>query len=251
MPKLSVNVDHIATIREARKCREPDPVAAAVLAELAGANGITVHLREDRRHIQERDVKILRQTISTKLNLEMAPTPEMVQFAIDSLPDMVTLVPESREELTTEGGLNVAAKVNELEKVTSSLKIHHIYVSCFIDPEIEQIKAAKKAGASCVEFHTGSYCNAFDYGEDDMAWQMELDKIEKMAQMAVKSGLEVNAGHGLNYQNVHYIAAIPEIQELSIGHSIISRASLLGMNQSVKDMLGILEKTTSQASTVI
>ena len=185
MATLSVNIDHIATIREARKGREPDPVAAAVLVELAGAHGITVHLREDRRHIQDRDVKLLRQTTSTKLNLEMAPTSEMVQFAIDTLPDMVTLVPESREELTTEGGLNVLGKISEMEKIISSLKIHEIFVSLFIDPEIEQIKAAKKAGATAIELHTGTYCNAYDYGEDDISWQMELDKIEKMTQIKI------------------------------------------------------------------
>jgi len=244
MATLSVNIDHIATLREARKGREPDPIAAAVLAELAGANGITVHLREDRRHIQERDVKLLRQTISTKLNLEMASTRDMVQFAIDTLPDQVTLVPENREELTTEGGLNVAAKVNEIEKITSSLKMHEIFVSLFVDPEIDQIKAARKAGAAAIELHTGSYCNAFDYREDNMAWQMELDKIEKITQMAVKNDLIVNAGHGLNYKNVGYIAAITDIHELNIGHSIVSRASLVGMEKAVKDMLGLLNRTS-------
>jgi pyridoxine 5-phosphate synthase len=244
MATLSVNIDHIATLREARKGREPDPISAAVLVELAGAHGITVHLREDRRHIQERDVKILGQIITTKLNLEMAATNDMVQFAIDTLPDQVTLVPESREELTTEGGLNVTGKINELEKTISSLKMHDIFVSLFINPEIEQIKASKKCGADAVELHTGTYCNAFNFGEDKMAWQMELDKIEKMTQMAVKNDLVVNAGHGLNYQNVQYITAIPNIQELNIGHSIISRSSLVGLDKAVRDMLAILQRSS-------
>lgn len=242
MPKLGVNIDHIATLREARKGREPDPVAAAVLVELAGAHGITVHLREDRRHMQERDVKILRQIVTTKLNLEMAPTQEMVQFAIDVLPDQVTLVPENREELTTEGGLNVAGKTEEIEKVIASLRKHDIFTSLFINPEIDQIKAAKKAGASCLEFHTGNYCNAYDYGEDEMAWQMELDKLEKMTQMAVRHDFVVNAGHGLNYHNVEPVAAIPDLQELNIGHSIISRAALVGQERAVVEMLRLLEK---------
>jgi pyridoxine 5-phosphate synthase len=244
MATLSVNIDHIATLREARKGREPDPISAAVLVELAGADGITIHLREDRRHIQERDAKLLRQTISTKLNLEMAATTDMVQFAIDVLPDQVTLVPENREEITTEGGLNVAGKVSEIEKTVSSLKMHEIFVSLFIDPDIEQIKAATRTGAQAIELHTGTYCNAYDYGEDEMAWQMELDKIEKMTQMALKSDLVINAGHGLNYQNVGYISSISDLNELNIGHSIISRASLIGMERAVKDMLEILRRTS-------
>ena len=246
MATLSVNIDHIATLREARKGREPDPIAAAVLVELAGADGLTVHLREDRRHMQERDVKLLRQTLATKLNLEMAATTDMVQFAIDILPDQVTLVPENREEITTEGGLNVAGKVGDIEKAVSSLKMHEIFVSLFIDPEIDQIKAATKTGAQAIELHTGTYCNAYDFGEDDMAWQMELDKIEKMTQMALKSELVVNAGHGLNYQNVEYISSISDINELNIGHSIVSRASLVGMERAVKDMLEILRRTSGQ-----
>jgi len=236
MPKLSVNIDHIATLREARKGREPDPVAAAVLAELAGADGITVHLREDRRHIQERDVKLLRQTATTRLNLEMAATPEMTQFAIDILPDLVTLVPENREELTTEGGLNIAARANEIEKVCLALKKHDIFVSIFIDPEVELVRAAKRAGADGVEFHTGPYCNAYDFSGDQLAWQMELAKVEKMVHMAGKLDLNVNAGHGLNYRNVGHIAAIAGIHELNIGHSIVSRAALVGLSEAVREM---------------
>jgi pyridoxine 5-phosphate synthase len=165
MPKLGVNIDHVATIREARKVREPDPVSAATLCELAGAHGITVHLREDRRHMQERDVRLLRQTVSTHLNLEMAATPEMLQFAIDVLPDMVTLVPEKREELTTEGGLDVAGKVDEIAKVVNSLHKHDVSVSLFIDPDLTQIKAAGRTGARFVELHTGAYASAYDFGE--------------------------------------------------------------------------------------
>ncbi len=241
MAKLSVNIDHIATLREARKGREPDPIAGAVLAELAGAEGITVHLREDRRHIQERDVKLLRQTVSTRLNLEMAATEDMIQFAIDVCPDIVTIVPESREELTTEGGLNVAAKTKELERAVLSLKRHNIQVSLFIDPEMDQLKAAKKTGASAVEFHTGTYCNAFDHGESEMAWQVELDKIEKMSLVAHRNNLIVNAGHGLNYQNILPIVAIPNIAELNIGHSIISRSVLVGLDRAVKDMRELIK----------
>jgi pyridoxine 5-phosphate synthase len=240
MPKLGVNIDHVATIREARKGREPDPVAAALLAELAGAHGITVHLREDRRHIQDRDVKLLRQTISTKLNLEMAPTQEMVQFAIDTQPDMVTLVPESREEITTEGGLDVDRQMSVIEKVISSFKIHNIFVSLFIDPEIAQVKAAKKCGADCIEIHTGAYANAYEFEDQEAHWEIELDKVEKASQVAQKHGLAVNAGHGLNYQNVAPIASIPGMQELNIGHSIVSRSVLVGMDSAIRDMLKLM-----------
>lgn len=239
MPKLGVNIDHIATLREARKIREPDPVSAALLAELAGAHGITAHLREDRRHIQERDIRLLRQTVTTHLNLEMAASPEMLQFAIDVLPDMVTLVPERREELTTEGGLDVAGRLADVEKIVTSLRKHDVEVSLFIDPEITQVKAAVRAGASFVEFHTGAYCNAYDYGEG-YAWADELAKIEDMVQLALKNNLVVNAGHGLNYHNVKPIADIKGMEELNIGHSIIGRACLVGMEKAVKDMLRLL-----------
>lgn len=238
---LGVNIDHIATIREARKIREPDPIAAAVLAELAGCHGITVHLREDRRHIQERDVRLLRGVVTTHLNLEMAPTNEMVQFAVDVLPDMVTLVPESRQEITTEGGLNVAAKVDDLTKVVQTLKSNDIMVSLFVDSETDQVKAARKVGADFVEFHTGRFCTAFD-----MAGQQELDRelslIQDQVALAIKYGLRVNAGHGLNYRNVGYIAAIEGIEELNIGHSIISRAALVGMDRAVKEMLELIRR---------
>jgi pyridoxine 5-phosphate synthase len=239
MPKLGVNIDHIATIREARKIREPDPIAAAAICELAGADGITAHLREDRRHMQERDIRLLRQTVTTHLNLEMAPTPEMVQFAIDVLPDMVTLVPEKREELTTEGGLNVAGMVDEITKIVNSLRKHKVEVSLFIDAELHQVKAAARTGATIIELHTGQYASAYDFGEG-LDWQEELAKLDNMAQVAQKSDLLVNAGHGLNYRNVGPICDIKGLWELNIGHSIIGRAVLVGLDRAVRDMVALL-----------
>lgn len=240
MPKLGVNIDHVATIRETRKVREPDPVSAAAVCELAGAHGITVHLREDRRHIQERDVRLLRQTVTTHLNLEMAASPEMLQFAIDLLPDMVTLVPERREELTTEGGLDVLTKADEIARMVSSLQKHKVAVSLFIEPDLQQVKAAVRSGAHFIELHTGAYSSAYDYGDGD-EWEEELVKIENMSQVAQKSGLMVNAGHGLNYRNVGPVAEIKGIYELNIGHSIVSRAVLVGMERAVRDMLDLIK----------
>ncbi|MEO7425657.1 MAG: pyridoxine 5'-phosphate synthase [Fibrobacteria bacterium] len=240
MAKLGVNIDHIATIREARKVREPDPVAAALLCELAGADGITVHLREDRRHMQERDIRLLRQTVTTHLNLEMASSPEMLQFAIDILPDMVTLVPEKREELTTEGGLDVAARIDEISKVVNSLHKHDVAVSLFIDPELHQVKAAVRTGAHFIELHTGSYASAYEFGEGN-EWEEDLVKLDNMAQVAQKSGLTVNAGHGLNYRNVGPIADIKGIWELNIGHAIIGRAALVGLDRAVRDMVALIK----------
>jgi pyridoxine 5-phosphate synthase len=240
MPKLGVNIDHVATIREARKIREPDPIAAATLCELAGAHGITVHLREDRRHMQERDVRLLRQTVTTHLNLEMAASPEMLQFAIDVLPDMVTLVPEKREELTTEGGLDVVSKLDEITKIVNSLHKHDVSVSLFIDPDLHQIKAAVRTGASFVELHTGAYASAYDFGEGN-EWEEELVKLDNMAQVAQRSGLMVNAGHGLNYRNVGPVAEIKGLWELNIGHSIVGRAVLVGFDRAVRDMLDLIK----------
>ena len=240
MPKLGVNIDHIATIRQARKVRDPDPIAAAVLCELAGAHGITVHLREDRRHMQERDVRLLRQTVSTDLNLEMAASAEMLQFAIDLLPNMVTLVPERREELTTEGGLDVVTKVDEIARMVTSLQKHKVEVSLFIEPDLAQVKAAVRTGAHFIELHTGAYANAYDYG-DGTEWEEELVKIENMAQVAQRSGLVVNAGHGLNYRNVQHIANIKGMYELNIGHSIVGRAALVGLDRAVRDMLALIQ----------
>lgn len=242
--KLGVNIDHIATIREARKIREPDPVAAAVLAELAGCHGITAHLREDRRHIQDRDIRLLRGMVTTHLNMEMAPSPEMIQFALDLHPDMATLVPENRLEITTEGGLNVAAKAEELSQAIAKLKQNDILVSVFIDPESSQVKAAKKVGADFVEFHTGKYSNAYDMG-DSREVESELSAIQDMTLLAHKYGLRINAGHGLNYRNVGPIAAIPHIEELNIGHSIIGRAALVGMERAVKEMLEAIRRADS------
>ncbi|MFP4416783.1 MAG: pyridoxine 5'-phosphate synthase [Chitinispirillaceae bacterium] len=236
MATLGVNIDHIATIRQARKSREPDPVQAAVLAELAGAHGITAHLREDRRHIQDRDIYMLKQTVSTHLNMEMAATNEMVQIAIDVTPYMATLVPEKREEQTTEGGLTVRGKESELAKVVESLQEHNILVSLFIDPDIQQIKAAAKTGATHVELHTGYYANA-----RRRARLEELAKLQDCAIAAHKLGLNVNAGHGLDYQNVERVARLEHIAELNIGHSIVARASLVGLDKAVRDMISLID----------
>lgn len=239
MKILGVNIDHIATIREARKIREPDPVHAAVLAELGGADQITVHLREDRRHIQERDVRILRQTVTTRLNLEMAATAEMLQFAISILPDMVTLVPENRHEVTTEGGLDVAGHMEHIEKTVETLKKHDIEVSLFIDPDTRQLKAAKKCGAQAIEIHTGQYATATEQG-DTAEIAKELATIQDHVNLAVKYGLKCNVGHGLNYRNVQAIAAIPGVEELNIGHSIIGRSTMVGMKEAVAEMKRII-----------
>ena len=240
MVKLGVNIDHAATLREARKGREPDPVFIALQAELAGAHGITLHLREDRRHIQDRDTSLLRKLIRTRLNLEMAPTEEMLQTAIDLEPDMVTLVPENRQEVTTEGGLNVADKSNNISKIVSTLKTHNIMVSLFIEPQLEQVKAAKKTGAYAVEWHTGAYAQAFDYQHYTDNWMLHLEDIQKMTSIAQNYNLVTNAGHGLNYQNVSHIAKIQGIYELNIGHSIMSQALHVGIEKAVRNMLELI-----------
>jgi pyridoxine 5-phosphate synthase len=236
VPRLSVNIDHIATIRQARRGVEPDPIAAAVLAELAGADGIIMHLREDRRHIQDRDLRLARQTVRTKLNLEMAATEEMQRIALDVRPDIVTLVPEKREELTTEGGLEVFARLEALKAYAGRLQEAGIPVSLFIDPDARQISAAKKTGAAWVEVHTGAYANAAREEERSA----EFRKIAEAAQLAASLGLRVGAGHGLNYVNTKAIARIREVEELNIGHSIISRASLVGMDRAVRDMITVI-----------
>ena len=238
---LCVNIDHIATIREARKVREPEPVAAAIIAELAGCSGITVHLRQDRRHINDDDVRLLRYTVTGSLNLEMAPTNEMVQFAKTVLPNMVTLVPEGPNELTTEGGLNVDARIAEVEAAVQALQSSGIFVSVFIDPKIDQVKAARKAGADYVEFHTGHYAEAFER-HDERGIESELLKLQDQITLALKSGLKVNAGHGLNYRNIKRIAELSGIEEFNIGHSIIARAALVGMEKAVKEMLSLIGK---------
>jgi pyridoxine 5-phosphate synthase len=232
VPRLSVNIDHIATIRQARKGSEPDPVAAAVLAELAGAEGIIAHLREDRRHVQDRDLKLLREVVQTKLNLEMAATDEMLRIALEVKPEISTLVPEKREELTTEGGLEVASRIDFMRAYVSNLQKGGIMVSLFVDPDENQIAAAKKCGADWVEIHTGAYANAVSETEQDR----ECAKIAEAAKLAAGLGLHTGAGHGLNYVNVQRIARIPEVQELNIGHSIISRAALVGIERAVREM---------------
>lgn len=232
MLSLGVNIDHIATLRQARRTVEPDPIAAAVIAELAGADGITVHLREDRRHIQDRDVRLLRQTVRTHLNLEMAATEEMVAIALEIKPDYVTLVPERREEITTEGGLDVAGQVSRLRDVVGQLQGSGIPVSLFIDPDPTQVAAAAQVGARWVELHTGRYAEASSAAQR----QVELDHLEKASQQALQLGLRVNAGHGLTYWNVGPVARIPGMEELNIGHSIISRAVLVGLDRAVRDM---------------
>jgi len=235
--KLGVNVDHIATIRQARGITEPDPVTAAAIAELAGADGITVHLREDRRHIQDRDVAILRKTVKTRLNLEMALTDEMVTIALNTLPDSVTLVPEGRHELTTEGGLDVSLLQSTLKERIALFKQAGIVVSLFIEPDIDQIKASHRVGADFIEIHTGTYCEA--RSEADQLQQ--LQRIEIGISAAHKLGLRVNAGHGLDYRNVGPVVALGGIEEFNIGHSIVARAALVGMERAVREMLKLLK----------
>jgi pyridoxine 5-phosphate synthase len=237
MIRLGVNVDHVATVRQARLATLPDPVAAALLAEKAGANGITVHLREDRRHIQEQDVRRLLDRGETKVNLEMAVTPAMVRFAEKQQPQDACFVPEKRRELTTEGGLNVVAYKRKIEDAVTRLQRHGIQVALFIDPVREQIECAKETGAHGIEIQTGSYCNAIGAKRE-----RELRKIIAGAQLAQRLGLEVHGGHGLDYDNVLPIAAIPEVVELNIGHSIIARAVLVGMQQAVREMKTLLAR---------
>jgi pyridoxine 5-phosphate synthase len=232
LPTLGVNIDHVATIRQARRTVEPNPVAAAVLAELGGADGITVHLREDRRHIQDRDVRVLRQTVRTHLNLEMAPTDEMVAIALDLHPDYVTLVPERREEVTTEGGLDIAGQKDRMATVVEKLQTASIPVSLFIDPAADQIQASAAIGAQFIELHTGSYADA----PDEASRTRELAVLAEGCNRAIAAGLRVNAGHGLTYWNVHPVALLPGMEELNIGHSIISRAVLVGLERAVRDM---------------
>jgi len=235
MIRLGVNVDHVATVRQARRVDVPDPVEAALLAEKAGADGITVHLREDRRHIQERDVQLLRRQVRTKLNLEMAVTPAMMAYAETLRPDDACFVPEKREELTTEGGLDVVAHKIKVREGVKRLQDRGIHVSLFVDPEVNQIKSAKEAGAHAVEIHTGTYCNAALAGRD-----RERETIAKAAILARSLGLEVHGGHGLNYENVLPIAGIPEFVELNIGHSIIARAVIVGIEAAVREMKELL-----------
>lgn len=235
MIRLGVNVDHVATVRQARGIDVPDPVEAALLAEKAGADGITVHLREDRRHIQERDVRLLIERAKTKVNLEMAATPAMVAFARETRPHDACFVPEKREELTTEGGLDVVAHKSKVQEAARRLQEKGILVSLFIEPQEPQIEAARALGANAIEIHTGAYCNLT--GE---ARTKELEAIIAGAKLARSMGLEVHGGHGLNYDNVLPVAKIPEIVELNIGHSIIARAVFVGISQAVREMKELL-----------
>ena len=237
MLRLGVNVDHVAMVRQARRADEPDPVEAALLAEKAGADGITVHLREDRRHIQERDVERLRELATTKINLEMAVTPAMVAYAEKLRPNDACFVPEKRQELTTEGGLDVAAHQTKVKEAVARLQENGIHVSLFIDPAPAQIEAARATGAHGIEIHTGAYCNA-----SGTAREQERRTIAEAASLARRLGLEVHGGHGLDYQNVLPIAAIPEIVELNIGHSIIARAVIVGIERAVREMKELLAK---------
>jgi pyridoxine 5-phosphate synthase len=237
MARLGVNIDHVATIRQARGGVEPDPVAAAVIAELAGADGITIHLREDRRHIHDRDLKLLRETVKTKLNLEMAATREMIAIALSVKPDMCTLVPEKRQELTTEGGLDVRLNMQNIAEAVAMLQEGELLVSLFVDPDPDQIKAADKVGADCVEIHTGSFAEAKEWKSQEQ----ELIKIENAVKLAAKLGLGVNAGHGLNYTNIKKVAAVGGIEEYNIGHSIISRAVLVGLDRAVREMVDLIK----------
>ena len=231
-PRLGVNIDHVATLRQARRVPDPDPVQAAILAELAGADGITVHLRSDRRHIQDRDVEILRQVVKTRLNLEMAATQEMLKIALTVKPHQVTLVPERREEITTEGGLDVVLNSVQLKPAVKMLEEGGIHVSVFVDPDLEQVKEAHRIDAHAIEINTAAYADA----RDDQGREAALRKTLDAARFGRKLGLAVHAGHGLTYENVRALAALPEISELNIGHNIVARAVLVGMERAVREM---------------
>jgi len=231
-PRLGVNIDHVATLRQARRVPDPDPVQAAILAELAGADGITVHLRSDRRHIQDRDVEILRQVVKTRLNLEMAATQEMLKIALTAKPHQVTLVPERREEITTEGGLDVVLNSVQLKPAVKMLEEGGIRVSVFVDPDLEQVKEAHRIDAHAIEINTAAYADA----RDDQGRDAALRKTVDAARFGRKLGLAVHAGHGLTYENVRALAALPVISELNIGHNIVARAVLVGMERAVREM---------------
>ena len=232
MLRLGVNIDHVATIRQARGGREPDPVWAAVSAELGGADGITIHLREDRRHIQDRDLRLLKETVKVRLNLEMAVAPEVVALALEYLPDQVTLVPERREELTTEGGLDIVGQFDRVAEVVRACRGRGIFTSLFIDPDPRQVEASIKAGADAVELHTGRYADA----ADDRIRLIELEALKTAGKHALSVGLKLHAGHGLNLVNTPAVARIPGMDELNIGHSLISRAVFIGLENAVREM---------------
>jgi pyridoxine 5-phosphate synthase len=243
-PRLGVNIDHVATLRQARRAPEPDPVHAAVLAELGGANGITVHLRSDRRHIQDRDVEILRQVVRTRLNLEMASTQEMLRLALTVKPDQATLVPERLDELTTEGGLDAVLNSVQLRPVVKTLTEGGVEVSLFVDPDLEQVKEAHKLDARAIEVNTAAYADA----RDERAREAALRKVVDAARLARKLGLAVHAGHGLTYANVGAVAAVGEIVELNIGHNIVARAALVGMERAVREMVAAIAAGAASAA---
>jgi len=232
MPLLGVNIDHVATVREARKTNEPDPIHAAVLAEIGGADSITLHLREDRRHIQDRDVRLMREVIRVRLNLEMAVSDEITKIAMNLLPDQVTLVPERREEITTEGGLDVITHLVRIKQCVDQLRGAGIAVSLFIDPNLSHIEAAKSLGVTAIELHTGKYADA----KTPKHTEFEFDKLREAGQFATAQGLQLNMGHGLTYRNVRRIAEIQGVNELNIGHSIVSQAVLVGFERAVREM---------------
>ena len=236
MIKLGLNVDHVATVRQARRTVEPDPVAAAALAELAGADGITIHLREDRRHIQDRDLKLLKETVQTHLNLEMAASDEIIEIALQYRPDQATLVPEKRREVTTEGGLDVPGNSKLHSRAVARLKEAGIMVSLFVDPNPQVIRASAETGADAVELHTGCYANAGTQKDREH----ELELLKEAANLAQETGLKVLAGHGLTYFNIRPITTIEQLEEVNIGHSIISRAVLVGMERAVREMKALL-----------
>ena len=239
--RLGVNIDHVATIRNARRTFEPDPVHAAIIADLAGADQITLHVREDRRHVNERDLELIKSVIHSRVNLEMAVTEEMINIALRVKPHQVTLVPERREEITTEGGLDVKSNFERIKDAISRLKSAGLTGNIFIDPDEEQIKRAKEAGADAVELHTGRYAEAFAEGDEEKV-QKELERLKVCAKFAKQIGLKVYAGHGLTYKNVKPVAEIPEIEELNIGHSIVANAVLFGLKEAVKEMIKLINE---------
>ena len=242
MAVLGVNIDHVATVRQARKTIEPDPVWAASLAELGGADGITIHLREDRRHIQDRDLRILQETVAVKLNLEIACDQEVLAIACDVKPEQVTLVPEKREELTTEGGLDVVGNTSRVAGAIRQLRDAGIVVSLFLDPEISQIEAGKELGAEGIELHTGKYAHATETITATDAIETELTTLRVASHRIVDLGMDLHAGHGLTYRNVKPVAAIDQMQELNIGHSIVARAVLVGMERAVREMKALISE---------
>jgi pyridoxine 5-phosphate synthase len=241
MPRLGVNIDHIATLRQARGGREPDPVWAAVLAELGGADGITIHLREDRRHIQDRDAHLLRQTVQVRLNLELAVEREIVAVALELRPDQVTFVPENRAELTTEGGLDVVSHRSRVGEALARCRDAGLEVALFIDPDPKQVEVAVELGAAAIEFHTGRYADATEAADRIR----ELNALRDAAAATVAAGLELHAGHGLNYQNVAAVARLNQMAELNIGHSIVSRAVFVGLTQAVREMKECMNRTVA------